>query len=104
MVGGKERVGGKGGGGGGGAPASVPRPVNLCFVPRESQRDSARESSVLPPLEQDESGCTGRAAAIFAGPGFELPTKKSAVGCMTVRPLLTLGAVVPPTTWSQVCH
>ena len=33
----------------------------------------------------------GGAAAMFARPGLELATKKPAVGCITVRPLLILG-------------
>ena len=35
---------------------SISRTVSLCFVPRGSHADPPRESSVLPPLEQDESG------------------------------------------------
>ena len=33
----------------------------------------------------------GGAAALFARPGFEPATKKSAVGCITVWPLLIVG-------------
>ena len=33
----------------------VPRTVSLGVVPRGSHADQSRESSVLPPLEQDES-------------------------------------------------
>ena len=43
------------GGGGAGAPAAVPRTVSLGVVPPGSHADQPRESSVLPPLEQDES-------------------------------------------------
>ena len=42
-------------GGGGGAPAAVPRTVSLGVVPLGSHADQPRESSVLPPLEQDTS-------------------------------------------------
>ena len=46
---------GQWGGGGGGAPAAVPRTMGLGVVPRGSHADQPRESSVFPPLEQDES-------------------------------------------------
>ena len=32
--------------------------VGRCFVPRESHADPLRESSILPPPDQDECGCT----------------------------------------------
>ena len=35
-------------------------------------------------------------AAMFARPGFEPPTKKSAVGCITIRPLCALGMGASP--------
>ena len=38
----------------------------------------------------------GGGSAIFARTGFELPTKKSAVGCITIRPLLALRTAPPP--------
>ena len=40
----------------------------------------------------------GRAAAMFARPGFEPPTKMSADSRFTVRPLLTLRLLFLPTT------
>ena len=46
----------------------------------------------------------GGVAAIFAQPGFEPPTKMSAVGCITIQPLLALGPSLLPTAWSRVCH
>ena len=46
----------------------------------------------------------GGAAVIFARPGFEPPTKKSAAGCITIRPLLAPREAVLPTAWSRVCH
>ena len=33
----------------------VPRTVGLCFVPPGSHADKGRESSVLPPPEQDDT-------------------------------------------------
>ena len=38
----------------------------------------------------------GVGGTTFAPPGFEPPTKKSAVGCITIRPLLTLRRKVSP--------
>ena len=50
------------------------------------------------------STAIGGAAGMCARPGFEPPTKKSAAGCTTIRPLLALGKLSLPTAWSQVCH
>ena len=44
------------------------------------------------------------AAAMFAKPEFEPPTKKSAVGCITIRPLLALTLDYLCTACSRVCH
>ena len=37
----------------------------------------------------------GGGAAIFARPGFELPTEKTPVSCITIRPLLLRGKMSP---------
>ena len=43
-------------------------------------------------------------AAMLARQGFEPPTKKFAVGCITIRPLRALGIALLPAAWSRVCH
>ena len=55
----------------------------------------------LPPLpngslKPGRSTVVGGAAAMFARPGFEPPTKKSAVSCITIRPLLALSQGFSP--------
>ena len=47
---------------------------------------------------------SGGAAAVLAALGFEPPTKKSAVGCITIRSLPILRPIVLPTAWTRVCH
>ena len=44
------------------------------------------------------------AAVMFARPGFKPPTQKSAVGCITIRPLRALKISFLPTAWIRVCH
>ena len=47
---------------------------------------------------------TSRPALAVGRPGFELPTYKAVVGCITIRPLLVLIGTALPTACSQVCH
>ena len=41
-----------------------------------------------------------RRAAMFGRPGFEPPTQKPAVGCITIRSLLARRMAILPTAWS----
>ena len=55
-------------------------------------------------LESWSGDAGGGAAAILAAPGFEPPTKKSAVACIAIWPLPMLRPAVLPTAWTRVCH
>ena len=46
----------------------------------------------------------GGGGGIFGRPGFEPPTKKSTVCCITIRPLLHTRIKCVPTAWGRVCH
>ena len=46
----------------------------------------------------------GGGGGIIRRPGFELPTKKSAARCITIRPPLDTRIKCVPTTWCRVYH
>ena len=63
----------------------VPRTVGRCLVPRGSHADQPRESSMLPPPEQGESGRTPEDA----------PPGRSACGDVTVRTTVQVPVTSP---------
>ena len=59
-----------------------------CHIKRRSNGNVADCRALGRPSES--WSVVGGAAGIFARPGFEPPTKKCVVSCITIRPLLVL--------------
>ena len=73
----------------------------FCYHIKLRSNRKAACCSVLGRRFQSRSANCGRRRrrAMFAQPGFEPPTKKFAVGCITIRPKLALKTLVLPTPY-----
>ena len=90
--------GGWGGGGGGGKSLRSEGSKqwgNLSLSHNRRSNGNAADAKFsvggLNPGRQTVGG-----GAVFTRPGFELPTEKTPVGCITIRPLLGLKRTVSP--------
>ena len=74
-----------------------------CDIKRRSNGNAADFGGLNP----GRLTVVGGAAAMFARPGFEPPSKRSAVSCITIRPRITIWSLLAwslPTAWDCVCQ